>query len=66
VDEGRWSEDELALVGWQWAPDAMKVFESNPDLWKRWLEHANGNINPAHTNDSKVGKEMSRFTGVTT
>jgi hypothetical protein len=62
VVEQTWTEDELELVGWQWAPEAMWLCLEQPDLWRAWVEHANKNIDPRQTTDSKMGRELARFT----
>ena len=56
-----WTEEELSLLGWQWAGHAMLICDKNPQLWKEWVEYANANIDPTKTTDSKMGKALTKF-----
>jgi hypothetical protein len=56
-----WTNDELALLGWQWAPDAMQTMAVRTDLWKSWVAHANARIDPTKTTDSKMGRALTDF-----
>lgn len=55
-----WDEEDLRLIGWQWAGNAMKFLNDKPDMWKAWADHANLHIS-TQTTDSKVANALREF-----